>query len=637
MTKAIFPPAPRRQFLLPLFLLLATFPLLAQDETTPGTLSSPWPTIINLAVVWEIAGDQNLNATAALRYRKSDGGPWRDGMPLRRVPAGRSVDSNVPFSWSDKLSGSIFDLQEDTAYEIEVTLSDPDGGAAVRTITTRTRAVPRAPADSVIKTADPSTFSDIASGTLPGDVVLLAPGNYGFGFAYTNGIPGEPVVIRAASRHPDSAAVFDGFSLRNRKHVIVDGLIVNGKVDLINTEECAVVRCNVTAAYGITSVQPPGAKNCYIADNVVSWTVGWEAANMGASGENIGEGIQITGPGTVICYNRVTGYRDCISTMEDNDVSQQYCIDIYNNDIYRGLDDGIEADFCMGNCRIVRNRLTNCFMGLSSQPGLGDPTYFIRNVMYNIIDCPFKLARHSQGDVILHNTVVKVGDGLRIIHDPVYAYLRNNLAIGGRGGGDFGNYSSGDGRAMEFYRADSTTSIDYEGLGSEGTDFLAKLGNIKTYSIEELREKTGMKHAVLVDMGVFAHGPEFPDPALTERAPADLRLRSGSSAVDAGLLIPGVNADHSGSAPDLGALEWGATAPHYGPRPLEATLGSGCDWDGDGRPGVSDVLRMLLAARSDSTREGLDRNNDGIFTVGDILLLLQDIINGGCPESFPGL
>jgi hypothetical protein len=619
-------------------LLLATASFaLAQDSVTPGTLSSPYPTIINLAVVWEITGDNNLNATATVRYRKAESGQWRDGMPLRRIPAGQSADSNVLFKWSDKLSGSIFDLQENTAYEIEVSLVDPDGGAEVRTITARTRLIPRAPADSVIKIVDPSTFSDIASQTLPGDIVLLLPGDYSFGFAYTNGIPGEPVIFRAASRHPDSAAVFSGFSLRNRKHVVIDGLTVNGKVDLINTEECAVVRCKVTATYGITAPQPPGATNCYIADNDVSWTIAWEADNMGASGDNEGEGIQITGPGNVICYNRITGYRDCISTMEDNSVASQYCIDIYNNDIYSGLDDGIEADFCMGNCRIMRNRMTNCFMGLSSQPSLGGPTYFIRNVMYNIIDCPYKLSRHSQGDVILHNTVVKVGDGLRIIHDPVYAYLRNNLAIGGRGGGDFGNYGSGLGRAMEFYQADSTTSIDYEGIGSVDIDFLAKLGTLKTYSIEELREKTQMKHAVLVDMGVFANDPEFPDPALTERAAADLRLRPGSAAVDAGLLIPGINENHSGTAPDLGALEWGAPVPHYGPRPLETTLGSGCDWDGDGRPGVGDALRMLIAARGDSNHAGLDRNNDGLFTGSDILLLLQDILAGGCPESYPGL
>ncbi len=622
-------------------ILLATallaVPLLAQDDTTPGALSSPYPTIINLAVVWEIAGDNNLNATATVRYQKAGGGQWRQAMPLRRIPAGQSVDSSVPFSWSDKLSGSIFDLQEDTEYEIEVSLSDPDGGAEVRTISVRTRAVPRASADSVVKSASPSTFSAISYNSQPGDVILLAPGNYGLGSVYTNGTAGKPLVIRAASRHPDSAAVFSGFSLRGSKHVIIDGLTVGGKVDLIAAEQCAVVRCKVTATYGITAANPPGAKNCYIADNVVTWTIAWEADNMGASGNNVGEGIQLTGPGNVICYNRVSGYRDCISTLEDGRAADQYCIDIYNNDIYNGLDDGIEADFCMGNCRIMRNRLTNCFMGLSSQPSLGGPTYFIRNVMYNIIDCPYKLSRHSQGDVILHNTVVKVGDGLRIIHDPVYAYLRNNLSIGGQGGGSFGNYGSGDGRAMEFYRADSTTSIDYEGIGSIGIDFLAKLGNIKTYSIEELREKTQMKHAVLVDMGVFANDPEFPNPALTERAPADLRLAPGSAAVDAGLLIPGINDSHTGAAPDLGALEWGAPVPHYGPRPLAAALGFGCDWDSDGRVGVGDVLGMLLAARRDTTLAGLDRNNDGLFSAGDILLLLQDIINGSCPENYPGL
>jgi len=66
---------------------------------------------------------------------------------------------------------------------------------------------------------------------------------------------------------------------------------------------------------------------------------------MGASGKNIGEGIQITGPGNVICYNRVTGFRDCISTMEDQGTVDQICIDIFNNDIYTGADDGLNLTF----------------------------------------------------------------------------------------------------------------------------------------------------------------------------------------------------------------------------------------------------------------------------------------------------
>ena len=63
----------------------------------------------------------------------------------------------------------------------------------------------------------------------------------------------------------------------------------------------------------------------------------------------------MTGPGNVICFNRVTGFRDCISTMEETQVTDQFCIDIYNNDIYTGADDGIEADFCFHNCRIMRS------------------------------------------------------------------------------------------------------------------------------------------------------------------------------------------------------------------------------------------------------------------------------------------
>ena len=46
----------------------------------------------------------------------------------------------------------------------------------------------------------------------------------------------------------------------------------------------------------------------------------------------------------------------------------------------------------------------------------------------------------------------------------------------------------------------------------------------------------------------------------------DFRLRSGSAAVDRGMLLPTVTDGFTGSAPDLGALEVGGVVPHYGPR-----------------------------------------------------------------------
>ena len=33
----------------------------------------------------------------------------------------------------------------------------------------------------------------------------------------------------------------------------------------------------------------------------------------------------------------------------------------------RAVDDGVEADFSMGNVRVMRNRLTNVFMGLATE------------------------------------------------------------------------------------------------------------------------------------------------------------------------------------------------------------------------------------------------------------------------------
>ena len=572
------------QILLILIVLVSGFclPALAQDATIPGEVTTPYPTITNLAVEWLINGDDNLNCVAKVEYRMAGGKKWREAMPLRRVPADRGITTRGNFIWLNKLSGSIFDLKPDTEYEIRLRLSDPDGGSAERLVRAATRPVPKSSPDGLIKKVNPRTFNNAVLTAEPGDILLLSPGYYGDFTMQRDGASSRPIVIRADRAHPVIGSTFDGISIQRRKHVILEGLTVNGSVDLLYAEEVAVRHCTVTAKYGIIAKSPPGCKNCYIADNVVTYVMPWVNLGMGSGMEYggaacIGEGIQITGPGNVICYNRVKGYRDCISTMEDLHVYEQVCIDIYNNDIYVGPDDGIEADFCMGNCRILRNRLTNCFMGLSSQPGLGGPTYFIRNVMYNLTHSPYKLSRHSKGDVVLHNTVVKVGDGFKVVHNPSHAFFRNNLMIGGTGGGRFGRYGSGPGLAVHFPNANSTCDMDYDGVGTQGTPFKAEVGGLTIESFEEFTRLTTEKHAVLVDMSVFNEAVEFPDPAIPERQPADLRLKAGSNAVDAGAYIHNINDGFSGSAPDLGAYELGRELPHYGPR--EPGVNEETEWE----------------------------------------------------------
>ncbi len=244
----------------------------AQDATVPGEVTTPYPTLIHLAVEWHIEGDDSLNGVVSVRFRPVGDANWRDGLPLRRVPAGKSRGTNPTFEWKNKHSGSLFDLKPNSEYEIALKLDDPDGGSAERTVRARTRPVPRVPKDAATKRATPETSAAALAPAQPGDILLLGPGNYAELTVGTDGTADKPLVLRAE----------------------------------------------------------PGAKNCYIADNVVTGSTPWTSEAMGVSGKNEGEGIQITGPGNVICYNRVSAFRDCISTMEDRGTGEQVCIDIYN-------------------------------------------------------------------------------------------------------------------------------------------------------------------------------------------------------------------------------------------------------------------------------------------------------------------
>ncbi len=59
---------------------------------------------------------------------------------------------------------------------------------------------------------------------------------------------------------------------------------------------------------------------------------------------------------------------------------------------------------------------------------------------------------------------------------------------------------------------------------------------------------------------------EFPNPPVPEREVPDLRPRKGSKVVDAAVIIPNINDNYLGKAPDCGAYEAGQPLPHYGPR-----------------------------------------------------------------------
>lgn len=587
--------------------------LSGRDDTRPGAVSTPHPTLEHLAVVWEIEGDDNLNATVGVAYRAVGEDRWSEGMPLRRVPQQTWYfpQNGLEFPWTNRFAGSLFDLTPDTEYEIQLRLSDPDGGEATRVVRARTRAVPRAMPGAPVKRADPATLSAVVADARPGDVIQLDPGNYGFFAMPKDGEPGRPIVLRnehgdAIYREGDPTAVnerrfpsregeafFEGISLQDRKHVYLQGLVSVGPVLLWNCESCAVMRSRVYGVWGITATSQgiakwlpevaarldpyptagnvetvPRAKvvDSYIADNVVMGIARWARPVIGSKGRNMGEGIEMAGPGNVIAHNRVEGFRDCISILEGPFAVDQQSVDVYGNDLEACADDGIEFDYYTTNGRLLRNRMVNVHRGISMGPGFGGPAYVIRNVFYNTLTAPINPNRAGSGAVVLHNTAVKRGSASRAVFaEHSYGYYRNNLLVGG--GSDL---RDDDALALLVRQDSSSTALDtdFNGYGHAGGLLRARVGEIEVQGIEGLRAALE-PHAVEVGLETFAAEVRIPEAQFSAWTMPDLRLRPGSAAVDAAQQIPGVNDDFTGGAPDVGAYELGDSVPIYGPRPME--------------------------------------------------------------------
>ena len=298
-------------------------------------------------------------------------------------------------------------------------------------------------------------------------------------------------------------------------------------------------------------------------------------------------GIKVYGQGHVICHNYVAYFHDgiCISTYgtpPSDPTKQAVAIDIYNNDIFVMVDDFIESDGGVHNIRVMRNRGFNAAQhGLSAQPAFGGPVYFYRNILYNVSPITggggaLKTGNGSPAGVLIyHNTFITEDSNARGYSNWHY---RNNLVFG---------TNHPDKPVLGNLSFTSYTTLDYDGYRPNPGDkpqfvwqapangvlrdyALTTTGSQNFRTLAEFQRATGQEaHGVLVDYDIFKN-VRPPDPTkphlIYEIGDMNFALRAGSKAVDAGCLLPTVNNDFTGRAPDLGALELERAVPVYGPR-----------------------------------------------------------------------
>jgi hypothetical protein len=240
-------------------------------------------------------------------------------------------------------------------------------------------------------------------------------------------------------------------------------------------------------------------------------------------------------------------------------------------------DDFIEADGGVHNIRIMRNRgLNSGQCGLSAQPVFGGPAYFIRNVLYHIPNgCALKFMSKPSGLYVLHNTVIAENRNTETFSN---AHFHNNLFLG----------TDAPGRPLAaFPIATAYSTFDYNGYrpnntgGNQYVWISPPKGQIRDYtvtakdakgfvSLQDFSSESGLeKHGVELDYAVFMD-LRAPDPtkphAVYHATDIDFRLKPKGKAVDKGVIMPNINNNFKGKAPDLGAIEAGEPVPIYGPR-----------------------------------------------------------------------
>ncbi len=554
------------------------------DEIVAKRFISDPPTVESLGFRWYIEGDSNRNASVAVEFRKKGETRWKDALPMLRVHHEVSNQKYGPYRTGNLFAGSVLFLEPATAYEVRLTMSDPDGGAPEqpRIVTATTRAEPKAfDGGRVVKATAEKGLMAAYEEAEPGDVILLAAGVYKGPFELRkSGTATKPIVFRG----PDKGeAVLEGQGVDSRSRIVTlngthhlhfEGLTFRKAQMAIyaarpgGSEGLVVRGCKIAdVVYGINT----GCENClnwYIADNeIIGINPTWYPRPRETYMSPGHTGVNVYGRGHVICYNRITRFSDSAAIYNFGppvDDVTKHCvnIDFYGNDLSWAQDDTFEADYGCHNVRFYRNRCYNTHTGMSTQPFYGGPVYLVRNEVYGITALSYKLNNYPAGILAYNNTSCCAGQGFCPPAIWQNGHFRNNLFMGGA------RY------AMETGSPTAYSTMDYDGYRRNTPEVFLKWishdGSVGRYqSIRELFEATGFEeHGVLVDYDIFVNAGPPQKGKACEPGDYDLRLKKGGAAVDAGIALPQITDGFSGDAPDLGCYEIGGERPHYGPRPL---------------------------------------------------------------------
>lgn len=317
-----------------------------------------------------------------------------------------------------------------------------------------------------------------------------------------------------------------------------------------------------------------GSERWIVMDNDFTGSYAAGISDVTNPGTTDGHGIWLGGdatpgvPNSIIAYNNVKQYADCIGIDSNSDAYGNKCHDFWASNI--------EASGAFEHVRVWGNILYSVSAyNIEYQPMREGPWWFLYN---QIADGDLGLMKWRVQD-----RLVFVGNSImsreQYAQNYMRTYSRNNLHIYEttdlwRTGDQFG--SSGCTIPNCIYRpsvydADWFTDVDYDGFdwGGSGRAFWWDGNSTAITSIAGLFTEAGIQQkGIEVDADSI-----FVDKSISQSNPQPLTLDTGTNAaVDAGVVVPNLADWQSDGSPDLGAQERGMSDLHYGPRNLNVEL-----------------------------------------------------------------
>lgn len=368
-----------------------------------------------------------------------------------------------------------------------------------------------------------------------------------------------------ANREMHVSRLENGFYLDGLSHVRIENVEIRhygagsyGKgIYLRYSSDCAVRNSRIHEI-GSAGVWVKGGERNTVENNefwdtsIFDWP--WPFTK-GSSAEN--NAVTMTdnpGRGNVIRGNTIhgtfNGIGPCGSSPPPTGFTSE--TDVYNNVFIEHTDDAIEPEGWCSNVRIWGNHIEDIHMAFAVAPAAPGPTWLIRNIAYNFGNTRTSLIDGYTASALKINSGYSTPIGpLMLYHNTFFTEAPDTDALALLNPGESTVITARNnviaGTQYALYKVNPVTlDFDWDALHTtdpvrfvkwEGTNF-DDLADLQTATAQEL------------------NGLEAP-PLLADPASGDFTPQPTSDLIDLGLVIPGINHDFSGAAPDIGAVEYG--------------------------------------------------------------------------------